>query len=190
MPKVWKSIMEWVEDFWYNWYSRIIPTIVAMVCGYAIYNRKIYFTTSAQFDDLLTAVLTGSTILTGFMAGLIGLVVQSRESSAVKLFFEISQEKGERRLIGTLKSSILSGFIVLFLSGILFVRDKLPCGEQKLFLIWIWFVVYFGTSTYRLIALFVTMLFMQVKPTQKQSVNQMSEADSQELKNQLPRSKK
>lgn len=186
MSKNQRAKSEVIQDFWYNWYCRIIPTVLTISIGIIAYTQKTDFTGAKSFIDLLTAVLTGVTILTGFMASLLGLVIQSRETSpTIKRFFEIAQNKGEKTFITLLKKSVLSGFIVLLLSCILFLHDKLPCGKQEILLLWVWMTIYFGTSTYRFISLFLSMLLTSVTPYEKQSVNKMSDERSEELKRRI-----
>lgn len=168
MKKRLKRIIRFAQDRWNNTYCILIPSVVAYVYYRAYSKHSLDMMNSDYFITLLEAILTAVTILTGFMAALLGAIVQGRDTSPTIIrFFEYIGDEGELRFIRQLRHSILGGLLLIFLTGFLFLSDVFTENILYCILIWIWLLVYFGASTYRFIAIFLSLLLKKSKPMEQ-----------------------
>lgn len=170
---------------WREKYSYAIPTIITAVYVNFYFIGGISFLNGVNIPDALTAIITAISILTGFIAALIGLVIQIRDSSeTIKYFFEVAD--GEH-FVKQIKKSILSGFLGIFISCLLYFEDSL--GEIAFYIsaIWMWVLFYYLSSTYRFISIFIGLLLKEKKKAGKEEDGHMSNEQSQDLQARLRR---
>lgn len=162
------SKKERMLDAWRGMYCIIIPSIVAgvNVCFLMlVYLRKLdweYFWSSDNFCDALGIFVTFISITLSFFGILIPILVSGKSTSeTIKFFFEAVDKK---YFLGRIKAMMISGFISVFLLGLLFFYDIFhELTNIVLISAMIWFLLYFVTSSYRLISLLLLMFLTEKK---------------------------
>lgn len=133
-----------------------------------------------EYDKVLDSVINSTSIIIGFIGVLIGILFSIRNSELVdKLFKHKSRDKLKKYFV----ESFISGVILVTLSIIMYLREKLVIGNfdlsNPLFDLWIGFIVYTLLCSYRIISVIIFIVFHEENLTTK------SEEMPQEKKSEL-----
>lgn len=142
-----------------------------------------------NFDNVLDTIITFSSIVTGFLAALLGILVSIKDSEIVKTIFK-SREKA------TLKyyfyETFTLGFVLVLTSGVMHVLIGYDFNVTLLFFyFWILITFWFFPSTYRVISILLSVLFKSNNSTNssRPEGNNLSEAKRDEIKRNLTKDK-
>lgn len=136
-----------------SWISSCIFGLVVTFAAYLIgFNHKV-----SNFDKVLDGSITFSSIVVGFLAALLGILMSIRDTEIVKELFR-------QKEIGTLKfyfnEALLLGFTTVILSGVLHViRQKEGLVVVTTFYVWCVILFWFIGSTYRIVNILMNIFF-------------------------------
>ncbi|OTW89022.1 hypothetical protein GVV68_16980 [Bacillus cereus] len=138
-------ILSWFSAFLFG----VVVTYIAHIIGF---NHKV-----SNFDKVLDGSITFSSIVVGFLAALLGILISIRDTEIVKEIFRQNE-------IGTLKyyfnEALILGFITVILSGILHVvRGNTFLSVTIIFYVWSVGLFWFIASTYRIVHLLMNIFF-------------------------------
>lgn len=176
-------------DCWRERYAYVIPTVITLVYILSSIYLSVDLTKSDHLPEALAGIVTATSILTGLLSALLGIIVQNKDSSqGIKFFFD-NTDKG--RFVLLLKYSVLSGFACIFLSCVLFFSDVLgTMVTQIMSFLWLWILLYYLASTYRFVNIFVSLLIKQKQPDEKEERAKGQEIDESELKKRIRENRK
>lgn len=188
-----KNNRKYIDD-WRNIYPYVIPTFFAII--YIIIILLIRFdiivsdsiVDSDNINNLLEALITFVSIVIGIFGFLLPILITNKKDCGTVEFF---MKKADKRLfIANLKTIIISGFIVVIISALLFLSDIfLVCTVDILLSMLIWFITYFMCNSYRFISLLLLILITEKEDDKKPVKSQMSEAQIAELNKKLKSNK-
>jgi len=160
-------------------------------------------------DNILNAVVSFSSILIGFIGTLIALLFSLENNLIAKFIFEDEHYKNLMKKY--VVKSIRSGFILIVSSLALFFRNTIsslnfininiqPLNFTITFLyiiklIWVFYLPYFGLSSYRIISIITRIAFNNVEPDTKADDEDDGDFDAEEYErvkreNEMKRSAK
>ena len=176
-------------DCWRERYAYVIPTAVTLIYALALVYLGLDLTKSDHMSEALTGIVTAVSILTGLLSALLGIIVQSKDSSqGIKFFFD-NIDKEEFAIL--LKHSVLSGFACIFLSCMLFFSDVLGTLITQIFLlVWLWILLYYLASTYRFVNIFISLLIKQKRSNGKEARDSSPKVDEADLKRRIDKNRK
>jgi hypothetical protein len=165
-----KDKINCIIEIWYPFaFSGIILIIYLFLFRTIILDDK---------DNILNAVVSFSSILIGFIGTLIALLFSLENNLIAKFIFE--DEHYKKLMKSYVVNSIQSGFILIVSSLALFFRntisslDFININIQPLNftitllyiikLIWVFFLPYFGLSSYRIISIITKIAFNNLEP--------------------------
>lgn len=154
-----------------GWISTFIFGLVVTSLAYLIgFNHKV-----SNFDKVLDGSITFSSIVVGFLAALLGILMSIRDTEIVKELFR-------QKEMGTLKfyfnEALLLGFATVILSGVLHViRQKEGLVVGTTFYAWCVVLFWFIGSTYRIVNILMNIFF---KSHYRQGRPQASEGTAEE----------
>jgi hypothetical protein len=145
-------------------------TTVALSLGF---NSKI-----DKFEKIVDGTITFSSILVGFLAALMGILVSIKDSDIVKHIFEV---RGKVLLAVYLSETIFLGFLTVIASGVMY-----PFIENSEilwpFIVWQITIFWFFPSSIRIV--FVMMLILFKSPTKLKNTedNNLTESQREEAR--------
>lgn len=148
-------MVEKLKQMFFNWVS-LIGAIVFTALYFSLgFSHTIFC--SRNLSSTLTAVITFVSIALSFIGLLLTTVVGiKRESSVARYFFDTVDKKAFVRVIN---KNAFTGVASALISIVLFFSDKTGAMANALVGgIWVFFLVYFILSTFRLLNLLVTLL--------------------------------
>lgn len=151
--------------------------------------KLIGFDNSAHnFDKVLDAAVTFSSIVVGFLAALLGILVSIRNADIVKAIFE---EKEHVTLKHYFNETFILGFLVIIFSSILYVLINEETNLVKVvFFGWNTFTFWFVISTYRIVSILMTVFFKSNDTNKRPESNTVEDNEKrEELKRNLSKEK-
>lgn len=147
-------------------WERIYPIVLAFVVSLILYLFD--FTPKMRgFEKVLDGVITFASIVIGFLAALLAIILSISKSKVMKHLYEhIDIQKGKNILFGFFKQSIGAGFIVVIFSICMYLihhLDVLSTFNKIIFWLWTYFSLFFLLSAYRIINVLMTALFLDAK---------------------------
>lgn len=164
-----------VIDFWNRTYSYTIPIFVSVFffTGSKVTESSFDLTTSDNFTGMLEGIITFISIAISIFGFLLPVLVSAKEEGAVKTFLEIANR---RVFLKGLKRIILSGFIAIFLSCVLYLYDIFSEDVVRVIeSIWLGSLFFFMATTYRFVSIMLSLLFSGYRKKK----NLFSEEDEQ-----------
>lgn len=153
-----------------------IPAILTV--SYYFINRyyKVSVMDSDNFTCLLTAIISGVSIIIGLFGVLLtNLISIRRDSELVQYFFESVDKKYFDKSV---RKCILSGFVNLFFSALLILNDVLfPKVGDVLLFFWIYTIVLFSIRSYRFISILISLIISDEKRYSGKKNNQTVTGD-------------
>lgn len=137
-----------------------------------------------NFDKLLDSALTFTSIVIGFLAALLGILVTIKDVEIVTSILEHDQRKGALKHF--FKETISIGFFVVILSStlhVLYERDGI--AVSIIFTIWLISMLWFVPAAYRIISHMMGIVFKTNETEKRAKSRKMSEHEAQSLKNRL-----
>lgn len=119
-----------------------------------------------NFDNLLTAVTTFSSILLGFLSVSLTILLSIKNSELIKYIFKFTNREKLKRYF---QVPIVIGFLYILLTISLYFYEKyvqLTIGKMVLCL-WISIGIYFLSSSYRVIDIVLSIVFKDPHATEK-----------------------
>lgn len=160
----------------------VYPILISI--GLTFIGYQIGFTHKvANFDKVLDGSVIFSSIVVGFLAALLGILVSIRNTEIVKAIFD-SQSKW------TLKyyfyEAILLGFIVVFVSSAMHVmRGEETIISNVTFYAWNIVVFWFAPSTFRIVNVLMSIFFRTNASNSRPESNKVSPEEESEIKKRL-----
>lgn len=133
-----------------------IPWVLAGLGSFVVLRLNVSYNMD-NFDKVLDSVITFSSIILGFLAALLGILITIRNSPIMR---EIHKEKQDGIIKYYFFESITCGFFVVITSTILHLAIEITNGlVQTLYIIWTFLVILFTLSSYRIITTLMRLLF-------------------------------
>lgn len=116
-----------------------------------------------SLNNLITAVITATSIIVGFIGVLAGIIATIRDESNFQIFLNINNGAFRKRLERYFIKAILSASMVIIISFLLYFKNIVCEFHEYLFhfigFIWIGLVAYMGASSLRIILFIIQILF-------------------------------
>lgn len=150
------------KELWYHFYVLILSLAITFVLSYALNSFGILkIAYSKSLPCALDAIMTFTSIMLGFMGVLLTTFVGMKGESEVIKFFLSSVNK--KYFLGVVKKEIISGLSTAFITiSLYFLPDFAHIFKAKIlkifFALWMFLLIYFLLSTYRLMSLFLRMI--------------------------------
>lgn len=173
-----------------NKIAKKIEVCYPIFAGVAVTGCVLFFKIThdiKNFANVLDTIITFSSIVTGFLAALLGILVSIKDSYIVKAIFE-SREKGILKYY--FYETFTIGFILVITSGIMHVLIGYDFKFTLLiFYLWTFLTFWFFPSTYRIVSILLSVLFKaNNKPKDKRpDSNKLSEDETDKMKRNLTR---
>lgn len=150
----------------------LYPLLTGLALMMCLYYLDINFA-FVGFEKVLDTVITFSSIVTGFLAALLGILVSIRDSDIVKEIFE-TKAKGELKYY--FYESFSLGFVVVITSGLMYVLIHYDNElTNNAFYFWILIVIWFFLSTYRIVNILLSIFFNSNNSRNRPESNRPSE---------------
>lgn len=116
-----------------------------------------------SLNNLITAIITATSIIVGFIGVLAGIIATIRDQSNFQVFLDIDNGAPRKRLERYFIKVILSSLIVISLSFLLYFKNIISEISGVLFhligIIWLGLAAYMGASSLRIILFIIQVLF-------------------------------
>lgn len=123
----------------------------------------------SNFEKILDAVITFTSIIIGFLGALLGILFTVKDTEIVKELFK----KHRSAMKYFFNEALITGFLLILLSAVFYIyKDNTSEYVKYMFCAWIGFVSLFVTSSYRVITSLMSLLFNSDK---KKEINDFSE---------------
>ncbi len=156
MRDTWKS-------FWYKQYANILPLLAVVFCFILRLFDKTDIFYLKNIDQALTAVITAEAIIISLFSVMLTMLADSKHDSPVIQFF--FQHADSEYFVKTLIRCVMVGMLSILLSvGMFFIR---PHRAFLIFAMWVGVFVALLCRAYRLISLFISMLFRDNRQDQR-----------------------
>lgn len=145
-------------------------------------------TESENFTSMLEAIISFASLIIGVFGFLLPILITSKKEITLAKYFIDNIDK--KAFSFNLRMIIVSGFIVVFISCILFLFDIFSeWFKQGIILLWIWWLFYFVSNSYRFVSLIIR-LFLEEKNEVKKEVWEPMDSDEEEnLKESIRRNR-
>lgn len=182
--------MKWNEkitDAWRGCYAVVIPSgiSIAYLIVYILTQKDVfefrYITDSENFTTMLESIIAFISIIISVFGFLLPILITSKNELSLTRYFIDSVDKKCFSL--SLRMVIISGFLAVFMSCILFFFDIFSeWFKQTVIVIWIWLLFYFMFSSYRFISLLMRLFIEEKSGLEKKVKDSMNDEDEQSLK--------
>lgn len=175
-----------IIDRWHRAYSYIIPTVavaIYIICQILIGKGILAhfdITGSKNFTDMLDSLITFVTIVLGVFGFLLPILITNKKDCGLINRFLDNIDKKEFTFC--LKLIISSGFLVVILTGILYLNDIL--GKMFLLIaigVDLWVVLFFMSSSFRFISILLEVMLSDNSETSGKVLNAMDKAEEKEM---------
>lgn len=140
--------------------------------------------TAHNFEKVLDSAVTFSSIVVGFLAALLGILVSIRNTEIVG---EIFAQKEHTTLKRYFNETFIIGFSVIMLSNVMYIHiNELSKAAEGLFIIWITVSLWFIISTYRIVSILMSVFFKANSSNQRPESNVAEERET--IKGRLKKS--
>lgn len=151
------------KDLWYRFYVPAVSCLITFALSYGLKGPGILSVVySENMPGALEAVMTFCSILLGFMGVLLATFAGMKsESAVIRRFLETADP---RDFLGVVKKELSSGLGTALVTISLYFPAQLErvfggTAPKALFVLWLFLIVYFLLSTYRLLSLLLRMIF-------------------------------
>lgn len=128
-----------------------------------------------RFDKIVDGSITFASIIAGFLAAMLGILVSIKESKIVKAIF---QSRTKRLLAFYFSESIFLGFLVVGFAGALYlVMDVDGLKTTVVFVTWTVLLFWFLASSLRIIFVMLLVLFYDEEKNVRPASNRMSDEE-------------
>lgn len=170
--------------FWEKKYPFFLALGLSIILYLIDFSPKV-----SGFDKVLDGVITFTSIVIGFLAALLAIILSISKSKVMKHLYEhIDESNGKNILFSYFKQSIVSGFVLVLLSicmHIIHLQNDSKIYSEIIFWIWTYSAGFFVLTAYRIINVLMTALFVDAKishtPEPKQR-NLMSQDELDDFK--------
>lgn len=180
---------EWLRillDRWRNIYAVAIPSIAAST--YAVITLLIslnklnwgVLTESKNLNEMLDAVITFVSIVIGVFGFLLPILIANKKDCGMVDYFFAKADLN--KFTKNLKRVIMSGFIVIINSAIMFMNDIISNFIFNVIcFLFVWFLLYFMCNSYRFISILLSLFMIEKKERLKEEINTMPREKVKEL---------
>lgn len=160
----------------------VYPLLISIVLTIA--GNLIGFTHNVKnFDKVLDSSVIFSSIVVGFLAALLGILISIRNTDIVKALF---QERSIKTLKYYFYEAILLGFIVVILSSTLYLlKGKETIISDIVFYIWSILVFWFVPSTFRIVDVLMSIFFNANDSNSRPKGNEVTPEEKKHIKKSL-----
>lgn len=156
---MWNHILR----FWYQHYAIILAAMITYLLLAALKkDGSISIVSSANMPNALDAVMTFTSIVLGFVGVLVATIAGlKKETKIIQYFLEHVDKK---YFLNVVKKEICSGLSTALITIMLYFPEELAAifdleVIRILFALWLFLLLYFLFSTYRLMSLLLRMIF-------------------------------
>lgn len=140
--------------------------------------------TAHNFEKVLDSAVTFSSIVVGFLAALLGILVSIRNTEIVG---EIFAQKEYKTLKRYFNETFIMGFsVILFSNSLYILMNETSKIAEILFFIWITVSFWFILSTYRIVNILMSVFFKANASDQRPESNVAE--NREEIKDRLKKS--
>lgn len=140
--------------------GKLIHILYPLLIGLIILISVVYFDIDYsinKYEKVLDSTITFSSIVIGFLAALLGILVSIKDSDIVKTIFD-SVEKGTLKYF--FYETFFLGFSVVISSGSMYVLTGYQFQVTLYFFyVWVFLTFTFFLSTFRIVTLLLSILF-------------------------------
>lgn len=118
------------------------------------------------FDSVLDGIISFSSIVLGFVAALLAIILSISKSTVMNHLYNFVGSRGaingKTLLFGFFKSSLYSGFATVIISIFMYVisnKEKIVLYEEIITYIWVGVTIFFVCSSYRIVSILMHTLF-------------------------------
>lgn len=145
--------------------DKAYPYIFGLLVMGAAYYLKLNPTIKG-FDSVLDGIISFSSIVLGFIAALLAIILSISKSAVMNHLYSYVGSRGnvngKTLLFGFFKSSLYSGFATVIISIYMYIicnKEKLSLQDRLITYIWIGLTVFFVCSSYRIVSILMYTLF-------------------------------
>ncbi|EMI10380.1 hypothetical protein [Anoxybacillus gonensis] len=150
------------------------PIVLSLGTSFLLIKLGFHYSVK-NFDKVLDGSITFSSIVIGFLAALLGVLVSIRDAHIVKKIFSVREKKLFRHYF---YEAILLGFLVVIISAALHIfRETRSTLSFCLFSFWNFITFFFLFSSVRIIHVLMLILFK----SNEKGANQRPEGNSNKL---------
>jgi ABC-type spermidine/putrescine transport system permease subunit II len=137
-------------------FERIYPIVFSITCAIIIYNQHITFNTIPKIELVLNSTVTISSILIGFLAAMVSILIAITNS---KVMDRIREGKAEHLLTSYIREAIISGIFLAVGSTIAFLFvDYKGKNADLIFSVWFFMFIHFLLSSFRILIIMLNIL--------------------------------
>lgn len=166
--------------FWENVYPIVLSAAITLILYVFGFSTEI-----KGFDNVIDGIITFASIVIGFLAALLAIILSISKSKVVQHLYEyVDLSKGKNILFNYFRQSILSGFIVVLLSICMYVlheQTELKIWGKISLWGWTFLSIFFMLSAYRIISVLMSVLFIEAKVSAKSKLVQSNLMKSDDL---------
>lgn len=156
---------------WEKYHPTFISALMAIIIWF--WNPSVL----AKFEKVLDGTITFSSIITGFLASMLAILVSIKESKIIKAIyrnFGKGNGNGNKLIQSYLNSVIMAGLVTVIVSASLYViiydlKDALLFKRISL-VFWCSLVTYFLLSTYRVIRIILLIVFIDADEYERKPI--------------------
>lgn len=138
-----------------------------------------------RFEKLVDGSITFSSIIVGFLAAMLGILVSIKESKVVKAIFS---NRTKSQLAFYFSESIFLGFLVIGTAGALYlVMDSMNTRSTSIFIIWTASLLWFLFSSLRIIIVMLLILFHDPEKDKRPDGNALSDDEREQSRSRNAR---
>ncbi|MGG4111254.1 hypothetical protein ABEV76_11375 [Bacillus subtilis] len=149
--------------------GRIRDRIYPYICGLLSIGLAYFFKlnpTIEGFDNVLDGLISFSSIVLGFIAALLAIILSISRSPVMTHLYNYtasgSNDDGKTLLFGYFRSSLFSGFATVIVSIYMFIvsnKQEIDYFDKMTTYLWIGITVFFVCTSYRIVSILMFTLF-------------------------------
>lgn len=151
-------------------WEQVYPVIISVTLTITLCSLG-FTPTINGFEKVLDGTITFVSIVIGFLAALLAIILSISKSKVMKHLYEyVDAEKGKNILFHFFQQSLIAGFLSVILSIWMYIiknQNPLQFYGKAVFFIWLVFALFFILAAYRIINLLMAALFKEAKPEKK-----------------------
>ncbi|NUK30997.1 hypothetical protein HT574_13145 [Parageobacillus sp. VR-IP] len=137
-------------------FERIYPIGISIIFAIIIYNQHITFNIIPKIEPVLNSVVTVSSIVIGFLAAMVSILIAITNSKVMK---RIREGKAEHLLTCYIREAIISGILLALGSTIAYLFVDYDGKKADLiFSVWFFMVIHFLLSSFRILNIMLNIL--------------------------------
>lgn len=162
--------------------DRVYPPVISLIFVYLGFTLGFDYKVK-NFDKILDSSIVFGSIVIGFLAALLGILVTIRDTDIVR---EIVKRNQMNTLRYYYNETLLIGFTIVFTASTLHVlRETENLITLIVFYIWNLAVFWFVPSTYRIVSILMSVFFNANNSLERPKSNKIDSKEREEIRKNL-----